>query len=160
MTKLLFTKSNWILSKAIMWGLNEPCSHFAISFDDKIVFHSNLLGSHVVWYEKFKKSCKIVQTIEFVPTLEVEEAVYENCYKLSGKWYDFGAIVFFAVWVVFCRLSGRKVTSPKKNFWGSKKAVLCTEIAKALVPIYPGIKDWDLDTISPHELYLKLKGLT
>lgn len=157
--KLIFTKSSQPLSKLIRAGLNEPVSHFGIVFDNGIVFHSNLLGTHVEWYKTFTKHCDIVYQIEYAMTLEQEEAIYQtilNTYDELG--YDFGALFYFAYRVAAYKFFS--VPMPSKNEWSKSDKFLCTELAGTLPnSIVPAsIKTEDLSIVSPYSLYLKIKA--
>src|SRR3972149_5686290 len=99
--KLIWTKSKAPLSVLIRWGLNEPVSHFAIVFDDFLVFHSNLVGVHMVSMNRFLKStAQIVYEKNYAMVLEDEEAIYRAIIsKHDGEPYDFGAFFYF-IWRV------------------------------------------------------------
>lgn len=156
--KLIWTKSGLPLSKLIRWGLNEPVSHFGIVFDNGIVFHSNLLGTHIEWYGTFVKHCTIVYQLDFPMSLVEEEAVYQkilNTYDDRG--YDFGGFAFF-IWrgLLYRTFS---TPFPAKNEWQSASKFLCTELATVLpdniVPV--SIKTQDLSIVSPYHLYMEMK---
>lgn len=148
---LIFTKSSQPLSKLIRWGTDEPVSHFAIVFDDKLVFHSNLLGVHLEWFDTFKKHATIVYSISLRhTTLEEQEAVFRGIVdNFDGSKYDFKAFLYFA-WRVFLRKCFNKEL-PKVNIWDDKHGFLCTELAKALPT--PFKLDADLSIITPFTLW-------
>ena len=60
MLKIVWSYSNYPLSKLIKWFTKEPVSHVAVVFMDNIVIHSNLLGCHMNSFTSFKKHSKIV----------------------------------------------------------------------------------------------------
>lgn len=153
--KFMFTKSHAPLSLLIMWGLDEPCSHFSIVFDEKIVFHSNLLGAHLKWFKNFVKSSTPVFQLEWEAPLDFQEALYQEIEDVEGNWYDFLAFFYFC-WRAFLRKLF-KIPFPKKNAWSNSKMMLCTAIAmtcqkQGLIPA-----DVDLEMISPFQVYEHLK---
>ena len=152
--KLIWTKSNNPLSLFIRWGLKEPCSHVVIVFDNKIVFHSNLKGAHIEWFQTFKKHVTIVHQIEYKLPLEEEEIVYQNIVNAyDQKAYDYKAFGFFIWRALLFRIMNKPF--PSKNSWGSPNGYLCTGLAGQLpIEIIPGLeKAQDKDMLSPQKLY-------
>lgn len=152
--KLVFTKSNLPLSKIIRWGLEEPVSHFAVVFDDKIVFHSNLAGVQIDWFNNFKTKCEIVYSLDYNLGLEKEEQIYQSILdKNVGKSYDFPGFLYF-IWRGFLN----KVFSkpfPEKNKWAKDGEFICTGLAAELPKgLLPEIQDTEM--VSPYQLYLRL----
>lgn len=160
--KLIWTKSSLPLSVAIRGLMQEPVSHFGIVFDNGIVFHSNLLGTHIEWYGSFIKHCEVVYQLDYPMSLEDEEAVYRkilNTYDEIG--YDFGALLYFAYRAITHRLFN--IPLPSKNEWASGSKFLCTELAGILPDniVSASLKAEDLSIVSPYQLYLQIKaGLT
>lgn len=156
---MLFVSGTQPLSKLIMWGLSEPCSHFAILFDDKIVFHSTLTGVKIEWYESFLKTHKVEFMIEHKSeTLDLEEKVYQEIIsKYDGDSYDYKSFLFFTWNVAMLKMFKRPLpkagASDLKNF-------LCTEIAATLPDsvVPSSLKALDLGSISPYQLWLLLQG--
>lgn len=159
--KLIWVSGTLPLSKFIMWGLKEPVSHFAIVFDDKIVFHSDLTGVHISWYNTFLKSHTVVFELDHSDAaLELQEQVYQNIInQYDGKWYDYGAFLYFIWRGTLKRFFGKAM--PEKNPWGSKSGFLCTEMIQTLPDemIPAPIKAADLSMKSPYELWLMLQPL-
>lgn len=156
--KLIWTKSNKILSVAIRWALREPVSHFGIVFDNGIIFHSNLAGTHVQWYRSFQKSCDIVYEHQYDLKLKEEELVFQNILnRYDDLGYDFKAFFYFCWRGLLYRILGKPL--PTKNEWNSSDRFLCTELASTLPDdVVPrAIKDQDLSIVSPYRLYLELK---
>lgn len=158
--KLIWTRSSLPLSVLIRTGLRTPVSHFGIVFDNGIVFHSNLLGTHIEWYGTFVKHCEVVFEIEYAMTLEQEEAVYRsilNTYDDHG--YDFGAFAYFAWRAILYRTLG--LPFPPRNAWESGDKFLCTELARTLpdyiIPLE--VKSQDFGIMSPFRLFALLKGI-
>ncbi len=157
--KLIFTKSGLPLSVAIRGLLNEPVSHFGIVFDNGVVFHSNLLGTHIEWYGSFVKHCEIVYQLDYEMSLEQEETIYRNILNTyDDKPYDFGALFYFAYSAVCHRLFGTALAL--KNKWAKSDSYLCTELAATLPDsiIATTVKTEDLSIISPYQLYLQIKA--
>jgi hypothetical protein len=157
--KLIWTKSSAPLSVLIRWGLNEPVSHFAIVFDDFLVFHSNLLGVHMESLKRFSSgSAKIVYTVEIPLPLEEEERIYEGLIpQYDGQNYDYGAFCYFMwralIWKLF------NIPIPAVNRWASSASEICTEMAGTL-PKQVLDKETlgDLSMVSPYKLYLKIQA--
>lgn len=154
--KLLWTKSSKPLSKMIRWVSKEPCSHFAISFDDKFVFHSDLTGAHPTFFNWFMKSHEVVHTMAFdhLP-LETEDLIWDLVVMKFDKPrpYDWGAFMYFLVSGLAHRLFNKPM--PSKNIWADSSLYLCTELASVLTPIL-NIPD-HLDLTTPEQLWLNAK---
>ena len=155
--KLVFTKNNLPLSWLIRFGLKQPTSHMAFVFDDKLVFHSNLIGVHIDWYDHFKTKNTIVNQIKLNQGLQFEEDIYQKAIGMNvGKSYDFIALFYFIARAFMFRFFS--VPMPLKSNVEMKKAFLCTELAYALPNNYTqALKKKDLAITSPHEVYLALK---
>lgn len=156
--KLIWVKSNAPLSVLIRWGLKEPCSHFAVVFDDKFVIHSDLMGVHLDWWNTFKKSRTVVHEKKFHLPLPEEEKMYQGMLDAHDeKGYDFGAFFYF-IWRGFLNRVFKR-PFPIHNSWGSKHKVLCTEVARFL-PDYvvsPRHKTADFGMVSPERLWKLMK---
>lgn len=130
--RVIATKNNSIMSRLIRWVTSQPASHFAIVFDEKFVFHSNLLGAHPEFFTSFKKRNEIVESEVFFLTLEQEESVYQSIIKtFDGKGYDFGAFLFAGIYRLANKLFNVEI--PYRNKWNGKNKFLCTEIVEALL---------------------------
>jgi len=157
--KLLWVKGHTPLSKLIMWGLEEPVSHFAILFDEKIIFHSNLMGVHIEWYNSFLKNHDIVKEMDLDLDLAREEEIYQAVIdQYDGKSYDYGAFLYFTYRGFLKKLF--KIPLPQKNPWGSKDAFLCNEMVQAFPDCIcpPAIKAMDLSMKSPYQVWLLLNN--
>jgi hypothetical protein len=155
--KLIWTKSSSPLSILIRWALNEPCSHVAIVFDNKIVFHSNLLGLHIEWFNTFKKKIDIVLEKDFPMPLAEEEALYQSIInKEDGKSYDFKAFFYFT-WRALLR-KFFKVPLPEKNEWDNPACDICIESIRYLQGYLSTElpSDQRMSIMTPYELALIL----
>lgn len=157
--KLLWVKGTAPLSKLIMWGLTEPVSHFALLFDDKIIFHSDLTGLHIQWYQTFLKTHEVIYEIEYKPGLKKEEEIYQgvlNAY--DGKGYDYGAFVYFAWRAALKKFLNKPL--PDSNPWGHKDRYLCDEVVQLLPDEIcpPSVKKMDLSMKSPYQVWLLLNN--
>lgn len=163
----LFTKSKKIGSKAIRWALNEPCSHFAISFDESpkgygIVLHSHLAGVGLTWFKHFYAQNDIVGAfaIRGEIGLELEESIYQAIVNNSyGSKYDRSAFAYFCFAALRSKLFN--IPLPRSNPWQDKRAYLCTEIYSFLVKAHPEIfppTEQDIGITSPHQIYLLMKS--
>lgn len=155
--KLAWVKGHAPLSHLIMWGLNEPVSHFAFIFDNSIVFHSDLTGMHISWLSSFLNTHDIVYEIDLQLSLEQEETIYQGVItKYDGSGYDYGAFVYFG-WRAFLKKCFGK-PMPNSNPWGSKDRYLCDEAIQLLPVEIVGeeIKKMDLSIRSPYQVLLIL----
>ena len=152
--EILFTHSNMPLSKIIMWGLNEPVSHFVLVFDNHWIIQSNLLGISSSWLTSFKKHSEIIYAIHLNLPKETENEILKKIMdNFDGSPYGWGEFLFFTWRTILKKLF--KMPFPNKNKWGSKKGFLCTELFSFLpsdfVPVE--IKNKDLAMVSPYNLY-------
>ena len=91
-----------------------------------------------------------------------EERIYQNLIKLDyGKGYDLGAMLFLGL-----NLIGKKIFNlslSKKNLWGDKDYMICTEVINSLLGLELGTFTFPkIDNISmrkPHDLFLELSNL-
>lgn len=162
----LFTTSNKIGARAIRWALDEPCSHFAIVFDESeagygIVFHSHFSGVGFDWFNSFYRQNRILYALrpKKETTLPLEESVYQAIVpKAYGKEYDRTLFAEFCFYALRRRLAGTAI--PTKSKWGNNHAYLCTEISKYLQQACPSYVPATLagDLITPYKLYTLMKS--
>lgn len=139
--KILFTKSDFILSKLIRAVTKEPVSHAAIQCGDWVL-HSNLFGVNAELASVFRASATVVY--------EIEQPMDEN--KLMAafaqadtKFYDFGALIYLGLTYLIPWL-------PKKNLWRSSGSYLCTDWIELAEGEEPD------STMTAYQLYLKLSA--
>ena len=150
MISAIFSKNNTLLSKLIRWIASEPVSHIAIGLDNRLIFESNLYGTHPKWLSSFLKKNEIVFQIDFIFTLEKEEDIYLKIPQYSDRRYDFGALFYMIYRGILYKLF--KIPIPETNLFGKEDQFLCVELAKLIDPSLE-----NLETITPYQLYLKLK---
>ena len=158
MITLAWSKSSLPLSKLIRWMFNEPVSHFSIIFDNRLVFHSNLLGAHTEWLSRFEKKSKIIYRIDLFTNLEQEEKIYKNILNTFDRpiSYDWGGFLFFAIHSIFYKFLKRPM--PKRNLWSDKDLYLCEEMitmVQDLLNIHPY---QDLSIITPYQLFRTIRN--
>ena len=154
--QIIFTKSNSAVSRLIRWISNEPVSHVAIVFDGKLVFHSNLLGVHIKWYNSFKKHNEIVFEKTYDLSLDKEEELYQQIInQFDEAPYDYGALLYFTYRGCLYKFFG--LPMPKNNILGSKQAFLCSEILGCLGNYVIPKPEFDLQITTPYQIYLWLK---
>lgn len=156
--KFLFTKSKAPFSVLLRWGLQEPVSHFAIEFDNKIIFHSNFFGTQINWSRTFKRKCDVVYEIVYPLPLYEEEAMYQAVLdSYDGRPYDWKGFLYFLWRVVLFKLLGTPL--PEKNAWQSDTSDLCIEILTHLPKgEWNSDQSWEsLAITSPYQVYSKLK---
>ena len=164
--KLLFCYSDKIGSKIIRWGLREPVSHFALSFDESadgygIVMHSHIQGVQITWFSDFIAHNKIVYCLEPAAplTLQTEERIYRSLATATfGKEYDKSAFYYFALRGAMSRFFNMPL--PEKNLWDDSGKFLCIEMYAALSKAYPDMFPLvavDLAITSPYRAYSLIK---
>ena len=159
----LFTSSPKIGSRAIRWALDEPCSHFAMVFDERengygIVFHSHLSGVSFDWFRNFYTTNRIVVALRPKNiTLSDEERLYQSIVsRFYGKKYDKKQFLEFAYYALRRKATGSEI--PSTSRFGKKDAFLCTEISagiKEAKPEYFG-SPFSGDLITPYQLYFSM----
>lgn len=155
MIRLLWVKSNKPLSKVIRWTFKEPCSHFAIAFDDRFIFHSDLRGAYPTFWSWFMQSHEVVHELIFKAPIEIEDSVWDQIVKRfdKPKPYDWGAFCFFTITGLSHRLFNTAM--PKRNLWGDKDSFLCVELADICRNLIQ-VPD-NLDICTPENLWLTAK---
>jgi hypothetical protein len=137
--RVLFTKSNSLLSRIIRGITNEPVSHCAIECSGWVM-HSNLLGAHVELPQTFESHSEIVYTVEIDFDQAKLMATYAKC---DQHMYDFGGLAYLGLRYLIPAL-------PKKNLWQTTGMFLCTEFVNEIV------NNTEDSMITPYGLYLKL----
>ncbi len=141
------------LSKLIRWGLNEPVSHMAIVFDEKLVFHSNFKGIHIEWFETFKRDNEIVLEIDIKTDLYNEEKTYQSIITAyDGKGYDYLGLVYLIYKGFMHKLFNKSL--PTDNKWASNNKYFCIEIIKLFEQIDI---DTNVEVSTPYQIYKLLK---
>ena len=161
--RLYFTKSQKPLSRLIRWGLNEPCSHFAIGFSDRLLFQSNLLGTGIEWLPRFLNEQTVVYEIVIPMDEDVQDRIYDRIMPIWDGWpYDWKAFLFLGWRAALKKFFGRPF--PAKNPWQDKKAYLCVGLVRALdtdeVPdwLRVAVRNVGDDSVFPYGLYQSLRG--
>lgn len=145
--KILWTKSDKILSVLIRKATKEPVSHCVIETHGMVI-HSNLYGLHIEDALYFKKHCEVIFELELPPSDLDEAKLHATLSKYEGRMYDFGALLFAGAALVLRNYF--KIPLPKSNLWQSTGMFLCTE----WVSKYLDGKENSM--ITPYGLYLKL----
>lgn len=159
--KLVWTKSNLILSTLIRWGLDVDCSHFLIVFESPsggLCFESNLLGTHPRFWKNDQKNLTVVHQIDVAIPIEVEDRVWDVVVdKYDGKSYDYGAFAYFCWRAILKKVF--KIPMPAKNKWAKTGAYLCDEVYMSLVDagVLPDL-GIDIAISSPHDVYEKVSA--
>lgn len=162
--RFLFTTSSLIGAKAIRSLLQEPCSHFCVTFDERpngfgIVFHSSFHGVRIEWANDFLKRNRVVYglTPREEKGLEFEERIYQSLVSsFYGADYDWGLFAEFGFYAARRRLLGTPI--PPRSRIGKSHAYLCTEIAPKIKDVAPEYFGEPLpEMISPYRLYLSMK---
>ena len=125
------------VSWLIQHGTQQPASHFALCFDDRLVFHSDLLGTHPVFRASFLKTHDIVKEVQIDANKETEDQVWNACYSFDGREYDYPAFAYFLAYGLTHLWAKQRL--PTQNPWAENGSFLCTEVAKALRPCFPNV---------------------
>ena len=142
--KLCFTRSNTVGSKIIQSVLEEPVSHVCFMTDNAVI-HSNFLGVHIDFKQRFLTKNEIVYEIP----LEYSDLAERIRYIVQFyRRYDYGAFIYFSWRAVLRRLFN--VPLPQKNLLNARNAYLCTEFATMV------LKNQEHGILSPYQLYQKL----
>lgn len=138
--KIVFTKSESILSEVICKITGESVSHCAVVSGD-YVMHSNLYGVHIDLLSKFLASTTVVFSIDMPADADKMIRLIKS---EKHKSYDYGGLLYCGLRLMFPAL-------PKKNLWQTTGMYMCTEwVQEAL-----GQEKID-SMITPYGLYLQL----
>lgn len=155
--KLIWTRSNSLLSKIIRAITDDDCSHFCIVLYDgrpgEIMFHSNLLGTHPMFLKTFLESKEIVHSVTIPCSIENEDSIWDEIVSnYDGKSYDYLGAIYLGYRKFLYRCF--KIPMPNKNVASSPDRFFCDEVSKVLKDLNIPIAS-DLDT--PHDYYMKIK---
>jgi hypothetical protein len=139
--RILFTRSNSLLSRLIRKVTGEPVSHCALECSGWVI-HSNLRGLHVELPQTFLRKSEIVYSVEIPYDMGL---VMHALSKYEGKGYDIGALLYLGLRSLLPFL-------PKKNLWQSTGLFLCTEW---VTQVLSGRED---HMITPYGLYKRLSN--
>lgn len=133
--KLVWTKGNSILSKAIRLITGDDCSHFAVVLYDgkpgEIMFESNLLGTHPAFFRTSLRSHQIVHEFDLVLEQPDEDAVWDKIVEIyDGRKYDFFGALYLGIRKAMNRIFGTKL--PESNAWARQDRYFCSEVFEAL----------------------------
>lgn len=160
--KLIWTKSDLILSKFIRFGLKTDCSHFALVFNSPaggLMFESNLLGTHPKFFKTALKHMTIVHEIDVLLPVEIENQIWDIVVdRYDDEPYNFKGFLYFCWRGFLKRFLG--IPFPMKGLYDRSNGDLCVEVYKALTDagVMPDL-NIDLSITSPHDLFLKLREL-
>lgn len=155
--KLVWTKSDKVLSKFIRFLTGDDCSHFAIVLYDglrgEIMFESNLLGTHPVFYKNSLKSHTVVHEQKVLCSQIIEDAVWDNIVdNYDGRGYDYLGALYLGMRKFLNRTIGLKM--PEKNAWANPDKYYCDELFEALKGV-PGIPEVPVANAmkTPHDVW-------
>lgn len=155
MLTVLGTYSDKVGSHLIRYFLDEPVSHVAFMFDEKLVIHSSITGVVVLWAQDFLRHHKVYTSKTFHLMNEQEEYVYQELIKVEGSPYDYDAFTYFSYCAMRRKYFGTPL--PKTNPEGKTNKFLCTELAGLLPdfvfsPKSNPFKNRELDIITPYQV--------
>lgn len=158
--KLIWTKSNLPLSVVIRGVTGEDCSHFAFVFESSpagLMFESNLLGSHPVFFQSSLKGFGAMTIVHELPvpgTLAQENAFWDDLVKyLDDKPYDYTGAVYTGAMVLRERVF--KVAIPPTNPWRTNGTYYCDELYQIVQKHYPHLRPVKVvgTCVTPHALW-------
>lgn len=157
--KILFTKSNNIVSKIIRYVLNEPVSHVVLQFENGMIIHSDFLGVSIQWQKEYfsrKIKNEALYSIEYNCEVSDEELIKIIMDSVASKPYDFKAVSYFTLCSLLHKFTGIRIT---RNEWNNKNEYICTEMVELLPgKIQSVLKNVDLSITSPYRLYKILES--
>lgn len=161
----LFSRNGLPGSKLIRWGLDEPVSHFAMSFDESptgygIVFHAHFTGVTIEWFEDWQNRNEIVYAFTTKSPLELnqEERIYQVfARRFYGRPYDNIGMAFWIKTILEHKLLGKPI--PTENKWGDPMKYLCYEIYEGFnaLPFLGLPKVAPNEMITPYQLKQRLE---
>lgn len=134
----LWTKSSLVGSKLIRWGLDEPCSHFAICFFENhgasaLVIESRVeTGVQPCWLGDFLGRNEIVHALHApIENVKAEAKLFHQVgSRLQGRKYDKNSVAFWSAMALRRKFFGTKM--PPRNEWGRSELVYCVEVLEAM----------------------------
>lgn len=144
--RIIFTRNNTIVSRAIREVTREPVSHVALVLYGKYVVHSNFLGTRIESLEKFNRHSAIYEYIDVPPEHVCMGRVLEAL--STGRGYDFPGMFYLGIRTLTPRWL--RDTLPKANLWNVSGLFICTELVTYILSGKPD------SMITPHQLYLQL----
>lgn len=123
---ILFTCSDTVGSEIIRELTSAPISHCALLCGDKVLQASEY-GVVLNTLEDFTQTNHIVYQVNVEGSeLEFEAAVK----KYQGHGYDYGALLYFGLYLLMTRLG---LKPPKKNLWHTSGMFICSELVSTVV---------------------------
>ena len=120
---IIFRKSNKLGSKIIRLFTKEEWSHVGVSFDENEVYHADSKGVHKITLEEFCKDSEFL----IIDKIHNEEMINRANSKLGSK-YDFGAILWLAIYLPLFRIG---IKLPKTTI--NPKWFLCSEFVEYVI---------------------------
>lgn len=158
--RLIISKSTLPLSVLIRAVLGTKSSHFLIVFDSPaggLVFESNILGTHPKFWKTAQKSLTVIDELEVEMTVKQEDVIWDTVVdQMDGKGYDWGAFFYLGFSHIANRLWGREIS--KVNKWAKSNTYVCLQVAQALIPYFPQLRDTDVSMLTPDQLMVLIKS--
>lgn len=156
MISLIWTKKNNLGSQIIRTVTRGESSHFAIAFDQAVVFESTInSGCELSFYSNFKERNQIVWSIDLVEELRAEELVWQACSLMDGMPYDYFGAMNLGLGLIAKRFD---LSMLKTRAFENNRSYFCVEVAQALKPFFNIPSNLSLTT--PDELFHLLKEQT
>lgn len=160
--KLVWTKSNSVLSQVIRFICGQDCSHFSFVFESGsrgLMFESNLLGTHPTFYKTSLKNHSVVHEKSLEIPIDVEDEIWDlMVQKYDGRSYDFGGAIFLGLSLAMERIF--KMPRPQVNRWAKSDKYFCDETYDIFnsFPVYFPSIDVCRGMDTPHDVFVKMGG--
>lgn len=151
--KLVFTRSKLLGSfDLIVWGLNEPCSHVAVVFEDKFVVHSSIFGVALDGLCEFYSHREKVFELDYPLPEMMEKYLLHSIVKSKTLLRRYDYKYFFWLFWRGILLKLFRIPLPDRVKVQSRKHTICHEIFDLVSD--PRIDRSKLkDCVTPFRLY-------
>lgn len=153
--KFIWTKRKGI--DLITWGLEQPVSHFAVLFFDRIIFHSTFSGVDLLDKNDFFINRDLVYEIKIKMDLDNEIRIVKHlCRNYIDHKYDWKFLWSLIKAGLKLKIFRKKLENQK--YKGSKSGIICQEVASLIDDVR--VQAWKLHNVNtPYDLYKTLKGM-
>lgn len=154
--KLLFTKNKTIASRIIQFVTGESVSHCGFLIEGiETVLHANFFGTNPQHIKSFDEKNEVVFILDVPLSLERELHIYKEFLRQnSGRWYDFGGILYYGVRLLLNKFFSIPV--PEQNLWADKNFDFCVEALCRVSPELTGVEQSG-EMLTPYGFYLLAK---
>lgn len=135
--KLVFTKSDKLLSVVIRKVTGQCCSHFLFVFDNGLAFEANLLGTRPVFWKTDMPNYTIMHQVTIPVHADIEKIVWDEVInKYSDKKYDYPGFFYVGLWLIYQafmrKVFKHQIKMPERNKWSRPGSYFCDELYDAI----------------------------